>query len=137
MEARREASALSRLLNLKIRVAFGLYDRAPGAHCPPMLGRTVTLDYKGQLRLCGNLSSFRGGANEGDVPEAAATATLEEGWSRIDLIGHRALHDRDSRLAQIPPSTGSPDPILGSPCLSCLRHFDKLSPEIQAHLLST
>ena len=136
MEARREAAALSRVLSIPVRVSFGLYDDAPGAHCPPLAGRSLTLDYRGQLRLCGNLSSFRGGRAEGDVPDLAASMSLEEGWTRIGLIGERALRHRDDALDGLPKKGGRPDPILGSPCLSCLSHFDKLNPDVRADLLT-
>jgi len=137
MEARREATALSRILSVPVRVLFGLYDDAPGAHCSPLNGRSLTLDYKGQLRLCGNLSSFRGSPAEGDVPAGASSLSLDDGWARIGEIGKQALRHRDDALDRLPASAGRPDPVLGSPCLSCLNHFDKLSPEIRAHLLAS
>ena len=136
MEARREVTALAKILSIPVRVLFGLYDDAPGAHCSPLNGRALTLDYKGQLRLCGNLSSFRGAVSEGDVPEGASSLFLEEGWTRIGHIGAQALRRRDDALAKLPVSAGRPDPILGSPCLSCLSHFDKLHPDLRATLLA-
>lgn len=135
-EARREAAALTRLLGVPIRISFGLYDDAPGAHCPPLAGRALTLDYRGQLRLCSNLSSFRGGRAEADVPDDAKSLSLSEGWSRIGVIGALALTHRDTALAKLPKEGGRPNPILGSPCLSCLDHFDKLNPDVRALLLA-
>lgn len=136
MEARREVTALAKVLTIPVRVLFGLYDDAPGAHCAPLNGRALTLDYKGQLRLCGNLSSFRGALSEGDVPEGASSLSLEKGWTRVGSIGGRALRHRDEALAKLPAAAGRPDPILGSPCLSCLSYFDKLNPDLRAALLA-
>jgi len=134
LEARREAAALSRILTIPVEVTFGLHDPAPGAHCPPLKGDAITLDYRGQLRLCGNLSSFRGAHHEGDVPQGAATLSLAEGWVRIAPIGRRSLEDRDRAIAHATGGGEQLDAILGSPCLSCLGHFDKLSPGMRAAL---
>ena len=134
MEARREAAALSQVLRIPVEVTFGLHDPAPGAHCPPLSGGAITLDYRGQLRLCGNLSSFRGARAESDVPEAATTLSLEEGWVRIGRIGRGALDHRDQAIAAKAARGETLDTVLGSPCLSCLNHFDKMSAELRTAL---
>lgn len=135
MEGRREAAALSRTLRIPVRIAFGLYDEAAGAHCPALQGRSLTLDYQGRLRLCGNLSSFRGASGEQDVPAAAESLLLSEGFQTVSVIGNQALRARDSALAMLAKGQ-RPNPILGSPCLSCLSHFDKLNGDVRAALLT-
>ena len=136
MEARREARSLSSVLRIPIKISFGLYDEAPGAHCPPLQGRSLTLDYRGQLRLCGNLSSFRGGKNEGDVPQNAHALSLADGWIQIGEIGARALAHRDAGLARLAAQGNRPDPIQGSPCLACLNHFGKLNEDVRTEIIS-
>ena len=136
LQARGEAAALTGILKIPVRVSFGLYDDAPGPHCPPLSGRSATLDYRGRLRLCGNLSSFRGGSGERDVVAQSEHLSLGEGWHALGVIGHASLRARDAALGKLAAEDGRPDPILGSPCLSCLGHFDKLDSGVRAELLA-
>jgi MoaA/NifB/PqqE/SkfB family radical SAM enzyme len=129
--AREEAAALCRVLRPKVGVIAGLFDPAQGAHCRPLAQTGLNVDYRGRVTLCGNLSSFRGSstASGRDVPEGSARMTLGQSFDALVPIGKGALAARDRELGL--KATGqSIDPVLGSPCLSCLNHFNKLSPDL-------
>jgi MoaA/NifB/PqqE/SkfB family radical SAM enzyme len=131
--ARAEATRLTRALKIPVRMALGLHDPAPGAHCSPLKGALLNVDHRGQLSLCGVLSSFRGGGGAGDL------LYLERGdfraaLARASAVGQEALRDRDGRLAECGAAAATPSVITGSPCLSCLRYFGKIDPKLASTL---
>lgn len=133
--AREEARALCHALQPTVEVVAGLFDPAPGAHCRPLAGTGLNVDYLGRVTLCGNLSSFRGATQIGrDVPEGAFRLTLDQGFDRLRPIAQQALDTRDRELATRHATGERVDPLLGSPCLSCLNHFGKISPDLVALL---
>lgn len=135
--ARSEAHSLGRMFRAKIEVSAGLFDPAPGPHCRPLCRTGVNVDYHGRISLCGNLSSFRGGRAERDVPSNAATLGLAPGFDALQPIALSALERRDQALRDAQSSGGgSVSALVGSPCLSCLNHFDKLSPELARRFAS-
>lgn len=133
--ARAEAAALSRVLRIPVRLALGLHDATPGAHCYPLRGLSANVDYEGRLTLCGNLSSFRSGAGTRDVV-ADAGAAQREAFVALRALARETLAVRDTALGACRESGTRPGPILGSPCLSCLDHFDKLAPGLRRALAS-
>ncbi|MEO8359846.1 MAG: radical SAM protein [Vicinamibacteria bacterium] len=133
--AREEAAVLCRALRPKVEVVAGLFDLAPGAHCRPLSGRGLNVDFRGRVTLCGNLSSFRGSSTAPgrEIPENAATQTLGQAFDALLPIGQGSLAARDRELSLLEKGE-TINPLLGSPCLSCLNHFDKLSPGLVAML---
>lgn len=132
-DAEREGLELSRVFKMPVRVPFVLYRPQGGAHCYPLSGRAINIDHLGQMTLCANLSFFRGGqcaaevAGGADIPPGALIAGLGE-------IQRTTLAARDAALEACARDGRSPGTFLSSPCLSCLKRFDKApwSEEIRA-----
>ncbi len=125
-QARREAGELSRVLRIQVRIALGLHDATPGAHCFPLSGQSANVDYRGRLTLCGNLSSFRGGDGEGDVIGDLREQGFRDAFARLGGLARRTLEHRDAALRDCAARGEAPGAFLGSPCLSCLQGFGKL-----------
>jgi hypothetical protein len=123
-DAEREASELSRVFKMPVRVPFVLYRPSSGAHCYPLAGKAMNVDHLGRLTLCGNLSFFRGGeCNHEVVGDAASDPKgLVE---RLAGIQRETLAARDTAIEACARDGRTPDAFLSSPCLSCLKRFDK------------
>jgi hypothetical protein len=107
-----------------VRVPFVLYRPQKGAHCYPLAGKAVNIDHQGRLTLCANLSFFRGSLCAKEVAGEAGSHPKEI-LARLGGIQRETLAARDGDLAACTAQGLVPDPFLSSPCLSCLKRFDK------------
>ena len=124
-EAAIEAVELSRMFRVQVRMVQRLHKPEPGPHCLPLLERSLNVDHRGRLTLCGNLSFFRNGECEGEVAGPADSETLTR-LETLRVFGQQALADRDAALRTCEEEKSGPDEVLSSPCLSCLKHFGKI-----------
>jgi MoaA/NifB/PqqE/SkfB family radical SAM enzyme len=132
-DAEREGLELSRVFRMPVRVPFVLYRPQTGAHCYPRSGKAVNVDHLGRMTLCANLSFFRGSECVAEVAGEAGPhpKNLLQGLGKIQ---REALAARDKDLETCAKDGRAPDTFLSSPCLSCLKRFDKApwSKEIRA-----
>lgn len=123
-DAEREGLELSRVFKMPVRVPFVLYRPQSGAHCYPLVGKSMNVDHLGRLTLCANLSFFRGGECSAEVAGDASTGPA----ALIGALGQLqkdTLAARDASLHACAQDGRAPDAFLSSPCLSCLKRFDK------------
>jgi MoaA/NifB/PqqE/SkfB family radical SAM enzyme len=123
--AEQEVATLARILKIGVTLNVGYYDTDPAAPCSALAGASWSVDYRGRLTLCCNLSGYRGAAGEPDViadlnvePFAAACARLRE-------VAAAQVARRAEALAASAEEGRAPDLRVGSPCLFCLRSFAK------------
>lgn len=136
--AREEAMELRRALAPQVEVVAGLFDPAPGAHCRPLAGTGLNVDYRGRVTLCGNLSSYRNSPTPLglEAPPGAESITLGAAFDALRPAALNSLQTRDAELARVRAAGQLADPVQGSPCLSCLNHFGKLPKDLVAVLRS-
>lgn len=132
-DALREGQELSRVFKMPVRVPFVLYRPQSGAHCYPLSGKSINIDHLGRMTMCGNLSFYRGGACEAEVA-GDADAAVGPLIRSLGGVQRAALEARDSALGACAGAGREPDAFLSSPCLSCLKRFDKApwSSEVRA-----
>ncbi|MBX7185200.1 MAG: radical SAM protein [Vicinamibacteria bacterium] len=123
-DAEREGLELSQVFKMPVRVPFVLYRPQKGAHCYPLAGKAVNIDHQGRLTLCANLSFFRGSLRADEVAGEAGPQPKEL-LTRLGEIQRQALAARDNELAACAAAGSAPGPFLSSPCLTCLKRFDK------------
>lgn len=123
-DAEREGLELSQVLRMPVRVPFVLYRPQSGPHCYPLSGRAVNIDHEGRLTLCANLSFFRGSQCTAEVA-GEADAHPKDLLRSLGEVQAQTLAERDRRLATCAKDGEAPDTFLSSPCLSCLKRFDK------------
>jgi len=132
-DALREGQELSRVFKMPVRVPFVLNRPQSGPHCYPLSGKAINIDHLGRMTLCGNLSFFRGGECRAEVvgdADGAAGPLIRS----LGEVQRAALGARDSALDACANAGQEPDAFLSSPCLSCLKRFDKApwSTEVRA-----
>jgi MoaA/NifB/PqqE/SkfB family radical SAM enzyme len=123
-DALREGQELSRVFRMPVRVPFVLYRESKGAHCFPLAGRSMNVDHLGRLTLCANLSFFRGGECSAEVLGDAETQTGAI-IKQMGEVQSATLSARDAALDACEKEGRTPDVFLSSPCLSCLKRFEK------------
>jgi MoaA/NifB/PqqE/SkfB family radical SAM enzyme len=122
-DAEREGAELANVFKMQVRVPFVLHRPSTGAHCFPLIGQAMNIDHLGRVTLCGNLSFFRGSSGDGEVIQENGTAVLNH--ERLLSVQQETLQARDRELSACLARGDRPDPFLASPCLYCMKRFDK------------
>lgn len=125
-EAEREIALLARIFKMKVRIDVGYYNVDPAPPCPSLAGVSCSIDYRGRLSLCCNLSGFRGAAGEEDVLADLNQVSFAEAYGRFRALADAQLERRRAALASLASRGEKADAYTGSPCLFCLQTFGKI-----------
>jgi MoaA/NifB/PqqE/SkfB family radical SAM enzyme len=126
VQAEQEVALLARVLKMNVTLDVGYVDLDPGTPCSALAGVSCNIDYLGRLSLCCNLSGYRGAANQDDVIADLNTESFASAYLRLRTIAREQIDRRAVALARTAQAGEEPDLFLGSPCLFCLRTFDKI-----------
>lgn len=125
-DAERELAALAGIVRLPLRLSTGYYNIDPAAPCEALGGQYCNVDYQGRLTLCCNLSGFRGAATEPDVVADLNHEDFAVAYEQLQHVRQSQNERRRHALAAFAERGQPPDLYTGSPCLFCLKSFDKL-----------
>jgi MoaA/NifB/PqqE/SkfB family radical SAM enzyme len=123
--AEQEVATLARILKIGVTLNVGYYDTDPAAPCSALAGASWNVDYRGRLTLCCNLSGYRGAAGEADIVADLNVEPFAAGCARLREVASAQVARRAEALAAFAESGRAPDLHVGSPCLFCLRTFEK------------
>ena len=124
--AEEEIGLLSRIFKMRINLDVGYYNIDLAPPCSPLAGTSYNIDYQGRLTLCCNLSGFRGGVEETDFIADLNLEGFGEALERFNRLKDIQLERRRAALIESQAKGLAPDLYLGSPCLFCLKSFQKL-----------
>jgi MoaA/NifB/PqqE/SkfB family radical SAM enzyme len=124
--AEEEIALLSRIFKMHISIDVGYYNIDERPPCSPLAGKSMNVDYRGRLTLCCNLSGFRGGAADTDAVGDLNSETFESAHRKLLAVANAQLRKRNDKLAELRNAGVTPDLFTGSPCLFCLRSFEKV-----------
>ncbi len=125
-EAEREIASLARIFKMKVRIEVGYYNIDPDPPCASLAGVSCSIDYKGRLSLCCNLSGFRGAAGETDILADLNQVSFKDAYARFRSLADEQLERRRAALEELAARGEEPDAYTGSPCLFCLQTFGKI-----------
>lgn len=125
-EAEREIASLARIFKMKVSIDVGYYNLDPSTPCASLAGVSCSIDYKGRMSLCCNLSGFRGAVGEEDVLADLTRESFAVGYERFQELAGRQIERRRAALAALAESGETADAYTGSPCLFCLQTFGKI-----------
>ncbi len=124
--AEEEIALLARIFKMKVTIDVGYYNIDKSSPCAPLADANFNVDYRGRLTLCCNLSGFRGATHEDDVVADLKVDDFAAGYVKLRQIGQVQLEKRHAALLALEESGTPADLYTGSPCLFCLKSFDKL-----------
>ena len=87
---------------------------------------SCNIDYRGFLSLCCNLSGYRGAEGEPDVAADLRAEPFGAAYARLRRVAGRQVERRAMALHNFVARGERADLDTGSPCLFCLRTFQKL-----------
>jgi MoaA/NifB/PqqE/SkfB family radical SAM enzyme len=125
-EAEREIASLARIFKMKVRIEVGYYNLDPATPCASLAGVSCSIDYKGRMSLCCNLSGFRGAAGEEEVLADLKKESFASAYERFRELSDRQIERRRLALAALVERGEKADAFTGSPCLFCLQTFGKI-----------
>jgi MoaA/NifB/PqqE/SkfB family radical SAM enzyme len=125
-EAERELASLASIVRMPLKLSTGYYNIDPAPPCEALNGRYCNVDYQGRLTLCCNLSGFRGGTTEPDVVADLKHEDFATAYEKLQDVRQAQNERRRNALAAYAERSQRPDLYAGSPCLFCLKSFDKL-----------
>lgn len=125
-EAEHEIAILSNIFKMKVGIGIGYFNIEPGAPCGYLQGTVCNVDYTGRLTLCCNLSGYRGGTSAPDVVADLANEDLSSAFPRLLKIADVQVEKRRRALLEFSQRGEVPDMYTGSPCLFCLKSFNKI-----------
>lgn len=124
--AEQEVAVLARVLRMRVTLEVGYYNIDPAAPCSALAGTSCNIDYRGRLSLCCNLSGYRGAAGDADVVADLNDEPFAEAFGRLQRLAGEQQRRRLEALAAFDARKERPDLLNGSPCLFCLKSFDKI-----------
>ena len=86
----------------------------------------MSIDFRGRLSLCCNLSGFRGAVEELDVVADLNEESFVSAYARFVELAGKQLQRRKDALVSLRSQSLTPDLYTGSPCLFCLQSFGKI-----------
>ncbi|MCA1634725.1 MAG: radical SAM protein [Acidobacteria bacterium] len=125
-EAEREIASLAQILKMKVRIEVGYINLDPAAPCASLAGVSCSIDYRGRMSLCCNLSGFRGALGEEDVLADLNVESFAAAYARFRELAERQIERRRVALEALEGSGEKADAYTGSPCLFCLQTFGKI-----------
>jgi MoaA/NifB/PqqE/SkfB family radical SAM enzyme len=125
-EAEREIASLARIFKMKVRIEVGYYNLDPATPCASLAGVSCSIDYKGRMSLCCNLSGFRGASGEEEVLADLKEESFASAYGRFRELADRQIERRRLALAAVEERGERADAYTGSPCLFCLQTFGKI-----------
>ncbi len=90
-EAEREIASLARIFKMKVRIEVGYYNIDPDPPCASLAGVSCSIDYRGRLSLCCNLSGFRGAAGETDILADLNQVSFTDAYARFRSLADEQL----------------------------------------------
>lgn len=124
--AEQEIALLDQIFKMTIGIDVGYFNTDPDAPCAALRGTSVSVDYRGRLSLCCNLSGYRGAEASEDVVADLTREDFSDGYRRLLTIVETQVERRKQALAALASSSGEVDLYTGSPCLFCLQSFKKI-----------
>lgn len=124
--AEQEIAVLARILKMRVSLEVGYYNIDPEPPCSALAGVSCNVDYRGRLSLCCNLSGYRGASAEQDVVADLNKEGFAAAFARLQGLAEAQTARRREALAAAADAGVEPDLYLGSPCLFCLRTFEKI-----------
>ncbi len=125
-EAEREIASLAQIFKMKVRIEVGYYNTDPAAPCASLAGVSCSIDYRGRLSLCCNLSGFRGAVGEEEVLADLNQVSFGEAYGKFRALADAQLERRREALEALAARGEKADAYTGSPCLFCLQTFGKI-----------
>jgi MoaA/NifB/PqqE/SkfB family radical SAM enzyme len=125
-EAERELATLAGIVRMPVRMTTGYLNTDPAPPCDALAGQYCNVDYRGRMTLCCNLSGFRGAASEPDVVADLNHEDFADAYARLQTVREAQNERRRRALAAYAERQEPVDLQTGSPCLFCLKSFDKL-----------
>ena len=123
--AEQEIALLRRILKMPVALDVGYVNLDPAPPCAPLQGASFSVDYRGRLSLCCNMSGFRGAAEEPDVVADLNREGFAAAYSRVQRLASEQVARRAAALAAMAARGPEVELGTGSPCLFCLRTFGK------------
>lgn len=124
--AEQEIALLNRIFKMNIGIDVGYVNTDPDAPCAALRGTSISVDYRGRLALCCNMSGYRGAEEAEDVVADLTRETFADGYRRLLTIVETQVERRRQALAALASSGAEVDLYTGSPCLFCLQSFKKI-----------
>lgn len=124
--AEQEIAVLARVLRMRVTLEVGYFNTDPAAPCSALAGASCNIDYRGRLSLCCNLSGYRGAVGERDVVADLNEEPFADAFARLQRLAEEQGARRREALALFAARNERPDLLTGSPCLFCLKSFDKI-----------
>ena len=121
--AEQEIALLRGILKMPVWLDVGYVNTDPAPPCAPLQGVSFSVDYRGRLSLCCNLSGFRGAAGEPDVVADLNEESFTTAHARVRTLATEQVARRAAALAA---AAQGDDLSTASPCLFCLRTFGKI-----------
>jgi MoaA/NifB/PqqE/SkfB family radical SAM enzyme len=125
-EAEHEIATLNRIFRMRVSIDVGYYNTDEAAPCSALAGVSCNVDYRGHLSLCCNLSGYRGAAGEGDVAADLNAEPFAAAYARLRRVADAQVERRTLALRALSEGGEDADLYTGSPCLFCLRTFEKV-----------
>jgi MoaA/NifB/PqqE/SkfB family radical SAM enzyme len=125
-DAEQEIALLNRVFKMKISIDVGYVNLDPAVPCVALRGSSVSIDYRGRLSLCCNLSGYRGAGAEPDVVADLTREDFASGYARLRELAVAQVERRRLALEALERSGQEADLYTGSPCLFCLQSFGKI-----------
>jgi len=124
--AEREIASLAQIFKMKVRIEVGYFNLDPAAPCASLAGVSCSIDYRGRMSLCCNLSGFRGALGEEEVLADLKEESFATAYARFRELAERQIERRRVALESLAASGEKADAYTGSPCLFCLQTFGKI-----------
>ncbi|MHB1047801.1 MAG: radical SAM protein [Thermoanaerobaculia bacterium] len=123
--AEQEIALVRRILRMPVTLDVGYVNVDPAPPCAPLQGASFSVDYRGRLSLCCNISGFRGAAEEPDVVADLGQESFAAAYSRVQRLASEQVARRAAALTAMAARGPGVELGTGSPCLFCLRTFGK------------
>jgi MoaA/NifB/PqqE/SkfB family radical SAM enzyme len=124
--AEREIAQLARIFKMPIGIDVGYYNTALVAPCSALGGVSGNINYRGQLSLCCNLSGFRGAHGDADIVADLNHEPFGDALERLQRLAAIQSDTRTHALTVLAAAGETADLTTGSPCLFCLKTFEKM-----------
>jgi MoaA/NifB/PqqE/SkfB family radical SAM enzyme len=120
-----EIAIVRKIMKMTVALDVGYVNTDPAPPCAPLQGASFSVDYRGRLSLCCNLSGFRGAADESDVVADLSVESFGTAYGRLKTLAAEQVARRVAALAAMAARGGEIDLSTGSPCQFCLTTFRK------------
>ena len=124
--AEQEIALLRQILKMPVSLDVGYANIDPAPPCAPLQGASFSVDYRGRLSLCCNMSGFRGASQESDVVADLHEESFATAFLRVSRLASEQVARRAAALAEMAARKADPELHIASPCLFCLRTFGKI-----------